>query len=69
MLYIPNGKKLQRYDVSTRQLETVFDITSEFGSDKYIWQVHTSQDDKVHSATLRSSSTLRDARLPRPTAR
>ena len=57
-LYITDavGPKLYRYDVNTTQLEVVFDVSSQFGSDKYIWQTHTSNDDKVHSATLRRTS-------------
>jgi hypothetical protein len=55
-LYVISGSALYRYDVNTRQLETVFDVTTEFPG-RYIWQVHTSHDDKVHSATLRDGST------------
>jgi hypothetical protein len=55
-LYIPSGSKLHRYDVSNGQLTTVFDAAQEFGANTYIWQVHTSADDKVHSASLRSST-------------
>ena len=29
----------------------------QFGADKYLWQAHSSADDRVHSATLRQSST------------
>src|SRR5262245_24612744 len=58
-LYVTEGagSKLYRYDVNTRQLEVVFDVAGQFGSDKYIWQVHTSGDDKVHSASLRQQGT------------
>jgi len=38
-------------------MQTVFDAAPQYGSDKYIWQVHSSSDDRVHSATLRSSAT------------
>ena len=54
-LYVNQGAKLQRYDVVGRTLETVFDAASRFGGDKYIWQIHSSADDRVHSFTLRSS--------------
>jgi hypothetical protein len=37
-------------------MQTVFDAAPRYGSDKYIWQVHSSSDDRVHSATLRSSA-------------
>ncbi|HYV20137.1 MAG TPA: LamG domain-containing protein [Verrucomicrobiae bacterium] len=56
-LYLNNGSALLRYDVVTHQMQTVFDAAPQFGSDKYIWQVHSSGDDRVHSATLRSSAT------------
>ena len=53
------------YDVQSRTLETVFDAQrTQLGADKYIWQMHSSNDDRVHSATLRSRH-LRDARLRR----
>jgi len=56
-LYVNQGAKLQRYDALARTLETVFDASAQFGADKYIWQMHSSADDRVHSATLRSSVT------------
>jgi len=56
-LYVNEGAKLERYDVQSRSLETVFDASAKFGADKYIWQIHSSADDRVHSATLRTNST------------
>jgi hypothetical protein len=56
MLYLNEGARLLRYDVQSRQLTTVFDATSQFGTDKYLWQLHSSNDDRVHSATLRSKT-------------
>jgi len=56
-LYLGSGSSLFRYDVVSHQMETVFDAAPQYGSDKYIWQVHSSSDDRVHSATLRSSVT------------
>jgi hypothetical protein len=55
-LYVNQGMKLYRYEVLSRRLETVFDAAPEFGSDHYIWQIHSSDDDRVHSATLRVTS-------------
>lgn len=54
-IYVPEnfGARLYRYDAFTRQLQQVFDAAPQFGADKYIWQVHSSDDDRVHSATLR----------------
>ena len=56
-LYVNQGPRLSRYDVLSRQLDTVFDVAAQFGPDRYIWQIHSSRDDRVHSATLRSSVT------------
>ncbi len=53
-LYINDGPKLLRYDVTTHHFETVFDLTGQFGSDREVWQMHSSNDDLVHSATLRA---------------
>jgi len=55
-LYANQGSKLVRYDALARTFETVFDVAPRFGSDKYIWQMHSSGDDRVHSATLRTNT-------------
>jgi hypothetical protein len=55
-LYVNQGSKLVRYDALARTFETVFDVAPRFGSDKYIWQMHSSGDDRVHSATLRTNT-------------
>jgi hypothetical protein len=54
---------LDRYDVITHALGTVFDVASRpdlFGSNRYIWQIHSSNDDRVHSATLKDASSYAD---------
>lgn len=51
-----SGGKLYRYDILTKQLDTVFDIAPSFGSNKFIWQPHSSNDDKVHTVTIRDGS-------------
>src|SRR5262249_40268102 len=56
-LYVNDGPVLYRYDVLAKTFETVFDVSGQFGSDKIIWQVHSSNDDRVHSATLRDTET------------
>jgi hypothetical protein len=56
-LYVNDGRKLYRYDVLGRTLETVFDVRTRFGPNRYLWQTHSSNDDRVHSATLRASDT------------
>jgi hypothetical protein len=55
-LYLNDGPRMLRYDIFTRQFETVFEVRSEFGADKTIWQMHSSDDDRVHSATLLDGS-------------
>ncbi|HEX8751316.1 MAG TPA: hypothetical protein VF732_09400, partial [Nitrospira sp.] len=57
VLYMNDGPKVLRYDVVTKQFETVFDITTQFGTDRRILQMHSSNDDLVHSATLQVAST------------
>ena len=56
MMYLNDGARMLRYDVSTRQLSTVFDARTFTSSDRVIWQMHSSADDRVHSATVRNSS-------------
>jgi hypothetical protein len=54
-LYVNDQQKLQRYDVIRDTFTTVFNANL-FGANRYLWQFHSSADDLVHSATLRSSS-------------
>jgi Big-like domain-containing protein len=56
-LYVnfPVTSTLLRYDVLAHTFSTVFDVASRpdlFGTNRYIWQFHSSDDDRVHSATL-----------------
>ncbi len=55
-----NGPRMLRYDVLSRTFETVFDVTSLLGGGKYLWQMHSSSDDRVHSATVKDSNTYQD---------
>ena len=60
---MPGASTLQRYDVVSHALTTVFDVASRpdlFGTNRYIWQFHSSDDDCVHSATLKDGSTYAD---------
>jgi hypothetical protein len=60
---LTTSPQLQRYDVITHSLTTVFDVASRpdlFGSNRYIWQLHSSNDDRVHSATLKDASSYAD---------
>jgi hypothetical protein len=54
-LYLLDGPRLARYDVETRAMTTVFDVTAQYPG-AYVWQAHSSDDDRVHSVTLRSAS-------------
>jgi hypothetical protein len=56
-IYVNDGPRMLRYDVLSKQFQTVFDVSARFGADKYIWQMHSSDDDRVHSATLRRTGT------------
>jgi hypothetical protein len=56
-LYLNDGPRLLRYDVVTQRFETVFDITAQFGANHNIWQMHSSNDDTIHSATLQATDT------------
>ena len=51
-LYITDGADFLRMDVLTRQLELVFNVSGQFGDETSVWQPHSSNDDRVHSATL-----------------
>jgi len=60
MLYVNDGPKLRRYDVVARRWSTVLDVTTRtdlFGRDRVVWQAHSSNDDHVHSATLKDRTT------------
>jgi len=56
-LYLTDGPALLRYDVLTKHFETVYDVSGMWGNDKVLWQIHSSNDDLVHSASLRIQST------------
>jgi hypothetical protein len=56
-LYLTDGPKMLRYDVISKQFETVFDITAQFGTNRTVFQTHASNDDKVFSATLQVTNT------------
>jgi len=54
-IYLNDGPRMMRYDVQSHSLQTVFDVSSKYGGNRYIWQMHSSTNDNVHSATLRDS--------------
>ena len=57
VLYLMDGPKLVRYDVVAKTFQPVFDVSTQFGQNRKIWQPHSSDDDLVHSATLQDTST------------
>jgi len=62
-LYVNDGPRLLRYDVVARTFETVLDVSTLpglFGANRIIWQMHSSNDDRVHSATVKDASSYAD---------
>jgi hypothetical protein len=55
-LYMNDGFSLMRYDVVTHGMTKVFDVRDHLGADRRIWQIHSSNDDNVHSATVKDAS-------------
>lgn len=57
-LYMNDGSRMLRYDVMTHAMSTVYDVNAlgTVGTGKVIWQMHSSNDDRVHSATVRDGS-------------
>ena len=55
-IYMNDGPRMLRYDVMSHAMSVVYNVESIRGSGKVIWQMHSSNDDKVHSATVRDSS-------------
>jgi hypothetical protein len=50
-LYFHQGPQMIRHDVATQQAEVVFDISTDFPGCR-VWQMHSSDDDQVHCATV-----------------
>ncbi|MDO9318384.1 MAG: fibronectin type III domain-containing protein [Gammaproteobacteria bacterium] len=59
-LYLNDGPRIVRLDVITGQMQTVADVTQKLGSGYFLRQMHSSDDDRVHSATVRESTTYRN---------
>ena len=55
-LYMNDGPRMLRYDVMSKTFEQVFNVQDQLGANRIIWQMHSSNDDRVHSATVRDSS-------------
>jgi len=61
-IYRSVDTKFYRYDIITKNLETVLDIATRqdlFASNKYLWQMHSSDDDLVHAGTIRNNGDSR----------
>ncbi len=56
-LYVKGWSALMRYDVITHELDTIIDVKTFMGTDNYIWQCHSSNNDRMHSFTLREGGT------------
>jgi hypothetical protein len=56
IVYVAQGSELLRVDVITKAVEVVFN-TASYRANTYVWQHHSSDDDLVHSATLRENGT------------
>lgn len=59
MLYINDGPRIIRYDVITEAAETVVDLSDEIGEGYYLSQIHSSDNDRTHSATVRDDRSYR----------
>jgi hypothetical protein len=57
-LYVnePSGSRFYQFDVLKKTSTLIFDAASRFGSSVFIWQLHSSNNDLVHSFTLRDKS-------------
>ncbi|HEY6360383.1 MAG TPA: hypothetical protein VIX63_04725 [Vicinamibacterales bacterium] len=55
-LYLNDGSRMLRYDVVSKAMDTVYDVRSHVGGAGSIKQMHSSHDDRVHSATVLDGS-------------
>lgn len=56
LLYYPYERGLYRVDARTGEGSTVINVQDKLSGDFKLWQAHTSDDDKVHSFTLRTGN-------------
>jgi hypothetical protein len=59
-LYMFSGPRMMRYDVMTHAMSDVYNVESLLGAGRVIWQMHSSNDDHVHSATVKDSSSYKE---------
>jgi hypothetical protein len=60
LLYCSVGSTMMRYHVMDRTLTPVFDASECMNRRILLWQMHTSHDDRTHSATIRDAGTGAD---------
>src|ERR1044071_8276837 len=59
-LYLNNGPRMMRYDVMSHAMSEVYNVETLLGAGRVIWQMHSSDDDHVHSATVKDSSSYKE---------
>jgi hypothetical protein len=59
-LYMNDGPRMLRYDVMTHAMNEVYNVETLLGAGRVIWQMHSSNDDHVHSATVKDSGSYRE---------
>jgi hypothetical protein len=59
-LYMNDGPRMLRYDVLSHAMSEVYNVESLLGAGRVIWQMHSSNDDHVHSATVKDSGSYRE---------
>jgi hypothetical protein len=59
-LYMSDGPRMMRYDVMSHAMSEVYNVESLLGAGRVIWQMHSSNDDHVHSATVKDSSSYKE---------
>src|ERR1043165_5673356 len=51
---------MMRYDVMSHAMSEVYNVETLLGAGRVIWQMHSSDDDHVHSATVKDSSSYKE---------
>jgi hypothetical protein len=59
-LYMNDGPRMLRYDVLSHAMSEVYNVQTVLGTGRVIWQMHSSNDDHVHSATVKDSGTYKE---------
>jgi|KBSSwiStaDraftv2_1062776.scaffolds.fasta_scaffold02162_6 hypothetical protein len=59
-LYMNDGPRMLRYDVLSHAMSEVYNVESLLGAGRVIWQMHSSNDDHVHSATVKDSGSYKE---------